>query len=436
MLRYLSSGESHGPCLTAIIEGLPAGLYITSEFINKHLSRRQRGYGRGERMSIEEDRVNILSGLRFNETIGSPLTVQIMNRDNKNWHEVMAVEGERAPGVKSVTSPRPGHGDFAGGVKYLRDDLRDILERSSARETAVRTAVGSVAACLLQELGIKVFSHVISIGNVKAGYEVLTDGLSLKVSPGRRYEEGDDKYGSGQIPDLVSKIESSPLRCCDYRAEALMIKAIDEARRQGDTLGGIFEVIVTGVPPGLGSHVFPDRRLDGRLAGAMMSLQGIKGVETGLGFQAAELPGSQVHDPFYYHDNNDHKKDNGNAGAADLDNNHKKVLCRSSNHAGGTEGGISNGMPLVIRAAMKPIPTLLKPLPGVDLHSRKETKAAVERSDVCAVPSASIVGEAVVAWEIAAAVMEKFGGDSMEELITSYDNYLEMINMYLKGEKN
>lgn len=396
-MRYLTGGESHGPCLISIIEGLPAGLFLSSAFIDTYLRQRQGGYGRGPRMKLESDRVEFLSGLRFNRTLGSPLTLKITNRDFENWKEVMGPEGERPPGVHAITRPRPGHADFSGGVKYLRSDLRDILERSSARETAARVAVGSVARRFLQEMDVSVYGHVLSIGGVEAGKAEL-DAL--------------------EFTDLQERANASQLRCADPSAEAEMVAGIDKARGMGDTLGGVFEVIVTGLPPGLGSHVHPDRRLDGRMAGALMSLQGIKGVEIGLGFASAFRRGSEVHDPFH----------TGPSG----------MVYRSSNRAGGIEGGISNGEPVRIRAAMKPIPTLTNPLPSIDLVDLKEVTAVVERSDVCAVPAASVVGEAIAAWEIAVAFREKFAGDSMDEVKAAYEAYTEMVNRYLyrndKGE--
>ncbi len=383
MLRYLSGGESHGPALTGIIEGLPAGLRITSDYINKHLSRRQQGYGRGGRMKIEADQVKFLSGIRFNRTMGSPLTLMVENKDSVNWSQVMSPEGEKDQQVEAVNLPRPGHVDFAGSLKYRTRDIRDVLERASARETAMRVAVGSVARRLLEELGIEVFSHVVAIGGVEARLQ----GVPLRV--------------------LKEKRDNSSLFCGDSEAEARMREAIDAAWRGEDTLGGVFEILVSGVPPGLGSHVHWDRKLDGRLAGALMSLQGIKGVETGLGFASAFRRGSQVHDPFYY--------------------SAEKGIYRNTNYAGGVEGGISNGQMLVLRAAMKPIPTLLDPLASVDLETREEKKATVERSDVCAVPAASVVGEAIAAWELSSALLEKFSGDSMEEIKSSFREYMEWI---------
>jgi len=389
MLRYLSGGESHGACLLGIIEGLPSGLSLTASYINQQLARRQQGYGRGGRMRIEKDRVEFLSGVRFNRSLGSPLTLKIENQDSKNWQEVMQPEGERKAEVASLTLPRPGHADLAGGIKYQCQDLRDILERASARETAMRVAVGSVAQRLLEELGIEVFAHVVSIGEVRAKIE----SISLEKMKERR--------------------DGSSLFCVDSEVEASMKTVIDQARQEGDTVGGVIELVVTGIPPGLGSHVHWDRKLDGRLSGALMSLQGIKGVEIGLGFESSFQRGSRVHDPIYYSD--------------------QKGVHRQTNNAGGIEGGISNGEPLVLRAAMKPIPTLLSPLPSVDINTLQQTKASVERSDICAVPAASVVAEKIVAWEVAVAIKENFGGDSLEGLLNNYRSFLQNTKKYLKG---
>lgn len=387
-MRYLSGGESHGPCLTGIIEGMPSGLELKKGDIDRQLERRQRGYGRGARMSIEKDRVEISSGLRFNYTTGSPLTLQIKNRDWENWQKLMAPEGEKPSDLVALTRPRPGHADLAGALKYNHDDLRLVLERSSARETAMRVAVGSVARVLLQKFKLCFFSHVVSIGSVT---------VDLK---------------SAEIEGLTKEIENSPVRCADPSAGQAMIREIEQALQKGDTLGGIVELVITGVPPGLGSHVHWDRRLDGRLAGALMSIQGIKGVEIGFGFAAASLPGSKAHDPIIL--------ENGEG------------IGRSSNRAGGLEGGVTNGQPLILRAAMKPIPTLANPLPSVDWHTGKEVTGAVERSDVCAVPSVAVVAEAVAAWELAVAFREKFAGDFIEEVEAAYEFYMKTVNTRLR----
>ncbi|MDI3256246.1 MAG: chorismate synthase [Kyrpidia sp.] len=384
MLRFLTAGESHGPELTAIVEGLPSRLPIQSALIDQELRRRQQGHGRGGRMRIESDRVEITGGLRFGKTLGSPLTMKIRNRDWENWKTKMAVEGDPPPEAKPVTKPRPGHADLAGLLKYNHDDVRNVLERSSARNTATLVAVGAVARQLLMPFGIRIFSHVVEIGGVEA----------------ERFPQ--------RIEDIAGMAEKSPVRCADPEASARMVEAIDQARRDGNTLGGIFEVVALGVPPGLGSYAHPDRRLDGRLAGALMSIQAIKGVELGLGFAAARLPGSEVHDEIGY---------DPSVG-----------YTRETNHAGGIEGGVSNGQPVVVRAAMKPIPTLYKPLRSVDIHSKEPFQASVERSDTCAVPAAAVVGEAMVAWVLAASFREKFAGDSLEEVRAQFDHYMDMVS--------
>ncbi len=387
-MRFLTGGESHGPCLTGIIEGLPAGLELDSRAINKQLERRQQGYGRGGRMSIEKDRVEFLSGLRFNRTTGSPLTMQIKNRDWENWHRVMAPEGSPPPEMKTLTRPRPGHADLAGALKYNHRDMRQVLERSSARETAMRVAVGTVGRVLMEKFGVKFFSHVTRIGSA--------------ISP----------VGPEKLPELAGRVEESSLRCADPGADKAMRKEIDQAGKGGDTLGGVIELVISGVPPGLGSYAHWDRRLDGRLAGALMSIQGIKGVEIGAGFSSACWPGSRLHDPV----------------AVDPE----KGISRTTNRAGGIEGGISNGENILIRLAMKPIPTLDSPLSSVDLETGLEAPGAVERSDVCAVPSAAVVAEAVAAWELAAAFREKFSGDFIEETAASFNYFMEAVNRRLR----
>ena len=367
-LRFMTAGESHGPRLTAILEGLPAGLKLHKEDIDRELARRQQGYGRGGRMKIETDKVEVLSGMRFNETLGGPLTLQVINKDFANWNGRMAAFGE--PEGEKVTAARPGHADLTGILKYDREDVRDILERSSARETTMRVAVGAVCKAFLRELGIKVVSHVTNIGGVA-------------VDPSKI-----DRSAIG--PE-----NGSELNCYDAEAEVRMKARIDEAKAAGDTLGGIFEVIVQGAPVGLGSHIQWDRRLDARLSGAMMSIQAIKGVEIGAGFECAVLPGSQIHDEIYLEDGR---------------------IQRKTNRAGGLEGGMTNGEDIVVRAAMKPIPTLMTPLKSIDIESREAVLACKERSDTCAVSAASVVGEAMVAFVIAQAVCEKFGSDAMVDL--------------------
>ena len=368
-LRFMTAGESHGPCLTAILEGLPAGLKLDLDAINKDLARRQQGYGRGGRMKIEKDKVNVLSGVRFNETIGGPITLQVVNRDFQNWGERMAAFGESAG--EKVTAARPGHADFTGIRKYDREDVRDILERSSARETTMRVAVGAVCKEFLKALGITVVSQVVNIG-----------GVAIDPAKVDRAKLGEDV--------------GSELNCYDAEAEAKMKAKIKEARKAGDTLGGIFEITVRGLPAGLGSHIQWDRRLDGKLAGALMSIQAIKGVEIGAGFDCAILPGSQIHDEMF------------------LDAAGK--VYRKTNRAGGLEGGMTNGEELVVKAAMKPIPTLMQPLHSVDIESHEEVLACKERSDTCAVSAASVVGEAMTAFVMAQAICDKFGSDAMVDL--------------------
>jgi chorismate synthase len=387
MLRYLTAGESHGPQLTAIIEGLPAGLQISIEAINKDLARRQQGYGRGGRMKIETDKVEVLSGLRWGETLGSPLTIAVINRDWENWREKMSPDAQFRDETSAVTRPRPGHADLTGAIKYNHRDVRNILERSSARETAARVAVGGVAKELLQSFGIAVNGFVVELGGIKAD------------------------RGNLPLAEIVRRAALSELFTFDQQAEVAMKLHIDAMKSAGDSVGGVIEVVVSGVPPGLGSYVQWDRKLDARLAMALMSIQAIKGVEVGIGFGAAALPGSAVHDGIVY---------DRNAAA----------FSRSSNRAGGIEGGMTNGEEIVLRAAMKPIPTLYKPLKTVDINSKESLEATVERSDVCAVPAASVVAEAVVAIEIAAAFLEKFGHDSMLETRRNYDNYLQYVREF------
>lgn len=378
MLRYLTAGESHGKALTAIIEGLPAGIEINIDRINERLKRRQGGYGRGKRMVIESDKVEVLSGIRGRVTLGTPITLLIYNKDWENWQEIMDPHNKNLPQDRIVHNPRPGHADLAGALKYRQKDIRNVLERASARGTAVGVAVGAVAQEFLRSFNIKLQGQVVSIGNVKG-----------QVSP--------------QISE--DKIYDTALYCPDAKATAAMSAAIDQAKEQGDTLGGVFQVVAEGVPPGLGSYVQWDRRLDGRLAQALMSVPGIKGVEIGIGFAGSALPGSQVHDEILY---------SANQG-----------FYHGTNDAGGLEGGITNGETLVVRAAMKPIPTLMKPLKSINHLTKESVSATVERSDVCAVPAATIVGEAAVAWELATAVREKFGGDHLEEVLENYHNYLQ-----------
>jgi chorismate synthase len=385
-IRFLTAGESHGRAIVCIVEGIPANLEISSDYINKELERRQRGYGRGGRMLIEKDQVQILSGVRFGKTLGSPIAMLISNRDWENWSEKMAVEGERPSNVPPFTKPRPGHADLVGGIKYNQRDLRNILERASARETTARTAVGAVCKRFLEELGIKIGSYVVSIGACAPTIEEQ---------------------------DLIRKhqlAEQSLVRFPDPLKDEEFIKVIDKAREMGESLGGVFEVFAVGVPPGLGSHIQWDKRIDGRIAQAILSIHAIKGVEFGMGFEAGRRFGSEVHDEIGWSE--------------------EKGYFRYSNNLGGTEGGITNGMPLLVRAVMKPIPTLTKPLRSVDIETKKEIKAGKERSDVVAVPAASVVAEAMLAIVIADALLEKLGGDFMEEIKRRYEAYLRHVESY------
>ncbi|HEY5973124.1 MAG TPA: chorismate synthase, partial [Geobacteraceae bacterium] len=375
----------HGPQLTAVIEGLPAGLPVSEELINVDLARRQGGYGRGGRMAIEKDQVEILAGVRWGETIGSPVTLCVRNRDWPNWQEQMSPSERHRGTVSAVTKPRPGHVDLPGALKYGHHDVRNLLERSSARETAVRVAVGAVAKALLGQFGITVYSFVVELGGIPA------------IRPDKPLEE------------LRQLAAASPLYTFDQAAEEKMKAHIDRMKDEGDSVGGIVEVVVSSLPVGLGSHAQWDRKLDARLAMAVMSIQAIKGVEIGCGFSAARKPGSQVHDEIFF--------DPALAGTG------KSCFFRKTNNAGGIEGGISNGEEVVVRAAMKPIPTLYTPLRSVDIITKEAFAATVERSDVCAVPAAAVVTEAVVAIEVANAFLDKFGGDSLAELRRNYDGY-------------
>ena len=386
-MRYLTAGESHGPQLTAIIEGLPAGLEISPDMLDQQLARRQQGYGRGDRMKIEKDRADILSGVRWGKTLGSPVTLVVKNHDWVNWLEKMSPLAEHEGQAEAVTRPRPGHADLAGAMKYGHRDVRNILERSSARETAVRVAVGAVARGLLNALDIQIGGVVTEVGGVMA------------------------KPSSVSYEHQWDQAAASEMSCCDPVAELEMKRLIDHTKAIGDTLGGVVEVQVLGLPPGLGSHVQWDRKLDARLAMALMSIQAIKGVEIGLGFETARRPGSQVHDEISY-------------DLSALERGSNIAYTRSTNNAGGLEGGMTNGEPLVIRAAMKPIPTLYTPLQSVDIATHEPYEASVERSDTCAVPAALVVAEAVVAIELAQALLEKFGGDSLEEMRRNRDMYL------------
>ncbi len=383
-MRFLTAGESHGPALFAIVEGLPAGLPLTEEDLLPWLIRRQGGYGRGRRMQIEKDRARIQSGVRAGRTTGAPLTLVIENQDYRNWREIMDPSPGGEPRKRALTAARPGHADLPGGIKYGHKDLRDVLERASARETAARVAVGAVAARLLAEFGVESASFVVELGGIRAERPFA-------------WEEKEQIY-------------QSALYTPDPEAEAKMIAAIDAARDRGDTLGGVVEVRVRGLVPGLGSHVHYDRKLDGRLAQAAMSVPAIKGVEIGLGFEAARRPGSEVHDPIYWEAT--------------------RGYYRRTNRAGGLEGGITNGEELVLRAAMKPIATLMRPLPTVDVITKEPADAARERSDVTAVPAAGVVVEAMVLITLAQAYLEKFGGDTLEELKERVERYRRRVLEY------
>jgi chorismate synthase len=393
MLRYLTAGESHGPQLTAILEGVPANMELRAESINDDLARRQGGYGRGGRMLIEKDTVEINSGVRWGKSIGSPITVSIKNRDWVNWQEKMSPSEVHRDDKIRVTRSRPGHADLPGALKYNQHDVRNILERSSARETAVRVAVGSIAKAFLNSFGIMICGFVTELGGIKA------------------------ERPNHPIRTLQEIASVSPFYTYDIEAEFEMKDLIDKMKDAGDTIGGVVEVIVSGVPIGLGSHVQWDRKLDARLAMAVMGVQAIKGVEIGAGFESARKPGSQIHDAIYY-------------DSSRITSGETTGFYRKSNNAGGIEGGISNGEEITVRAAMKPIPTLYKPLKSVDIVSKEPFDAAVERSDVCAVPAASVVVESVVALEIANAFLEKFGGDSMEEIWRNYDGYNDYLRTF------
>jgi chorismate synthase len=393
MFRYLTAGESHGPQLTAIVEGIPSGLKLSETEINQDLARRQGGYGRGGRMLIETDKVRILSGVRWGESLGSPITLVVENSDWVNWEQRMSPYPEYRDESIRVTRARPGHADLPGAMKYDHKDVRNILERSSARETAVRVAVGGVAKAYLARFGVSVTGCVVELGGVKA----------------KRPEKG--------VKELQEIIAASPVYTYDAEAEVEMIEVIDRAKAAGDTLGGVVEVRVSGVPVGLGSHVQWDRKLEARLAAAVMSIQAFKGVEVGAGFETARKPGSLVHDEIFYDEER-------------VSRGEQSGFYRKSNNAGGIEGGTSNGEEIVILGAMKPIPTLYKPLQSVDILSKEPFEATVERSDVCAVPAASVVAEAVVAIEIASAFMEKFGGDSIAETARNYASYIEYLREF------
>jgi chorismate synthase len=393
MLRFTTAGESHGPALVAVLEGIPAGLSLTTDDVDIQLARRQQGYGRGRRMQIEKDEVELLGGVRAGETIGSPIAMLIRNRDWKNWQDVMNPglnDGETAGATRrrAVTRPRPGHVDLSGLLKYDRADARDVLERASARETTARVAVSAVCRRLLAEFGIRIGSHVVHLGGI--------DARRPEIMP----------------EDVNAAADQSPLRTLDAEADREMIARIDEVKRAGNTLGGICEVICEGVPVGLGSHVSWDRKLDGRLAGALMSIPAVKGVEIGMGFAGAKLPGSEVHDEIDWAGNG--RPTTGN-------------VRRRTNRAGGLEAGITTGEPIVIRVAKKPIATLMRPLGTVDLATGAPASAVAERSDVTAVPAMGVIAEGMVALVVAEAFLEKFGGDSLRETRANYDAYVARV---------
>jgi chorismate synthase len=388
MLRFLTAGESHGPELVATVEGAPAGFEIDLARINYDLARRQKGYGRGGRMAIERDEVRVVAGIRFGRTMGSPVTFIVENRDFKNWEKRMSVDPDDRGEAKPVTRPRPGHADLAGVLKYNLDDIRDVLERASARETTARVAIGSFAKQFIDPFGISVLGYVVSIGATEA-----------KVPP------------EMSIDDLKRVTEESQVRVADPAAERAIIAAIDECKKAGDTLGGVVEVIASGLPVGLGSHVQWDRKLDGRIAHALMSLQAVKGVEFGMGFGAARVPGSELHDEIGY-------------------DREERRFTRFSNNSGGTEGGMTTGEPLRVRVAFKPLSTLMRPLRSADIKTKADAVGAIERSDVCAIPAAAVIAENAVAFELANAFLEKFAGDSLEEITRNYRGYLEQVRNF------
>jgi chorismate synthase len=383
MLRFFTAGESHGPCLTAIVEGIPAGVPVDVATINQDLARRQQGYGRGGRMKIEKDEVQIHSGVRWGESLGSPITLVVENKDWRNWEKRMSpFAGDRDENI-AVTRPRPGHADLTGILKYNHKDVRNVLERASARETTARVAVGTLAKCVLRPFNIRVMGYVAEIGEVVADHSHLT------------------------AEEIFARAEVSSVRMADATAEERTISLIDQCKKQGDTLGGVVEIVATGLPPGLGSFVHWDRKLDGRLGHALLSLQAAKGVEIGLGFGTARLPGSQVHDEISF--------------------DQKKKFVRHSNNSGGTEGGMSTSEPLRVRVAFKPLSTLMRPLHSVDIVTKEPVEATIERSDVCAIPAAAVIAESVVAFVVAQAFVEKFAGDSLVEMKRNYEGYLKQV---------
>ena len=389
VLRFLNAGESHGPALTAIIEGIPSNLKVSSEYINNELARRQKGYGRGGRMKIEKDKVKILSGVRFGYTLGSPITLIIENKDWENWTDIMSVEGQPVD-KREITNPRPGHADLIGGIKYGFENLRNVLERASARETTTRVAVGAICKQLLEDIGIKIGSYVVSIGS-----------LSIR-----------NKIQDMPLEERAKIAETSEVRIPIPEEDEKFKQLIDKAKKEGESLGGIFEVFATGVPAGLGSYVQWDRRLDGKIAQAMMSIQAMKAVEIGEGFSLSEKLGSQAHDEIFW--------------------DKEKGFYHRTNRAGGLEGGMTNGEPILVRVGMKPIPTLMrkKSLQSVNIKTKEPFDAAKERSDVTAVPAAAVVGEAMLAIVLAGAVLEKFGNDNWIEIKERIKEYKESVKNY------
>ncbi len=399
VLRFLTAGESHGKALTGIIEKIPSGLPLSAGDIDKELKRRQLGYGRGGRMKIEQDRAQILSGVRWGKTLGSPIALLIENRDWKNWQEGMSPESTHEGCIEPVTRPRPGHADLSGALKYNHKDIRNILERSSARETAMKVALGAIAKKFLSVFSMHVGSYVTQIGSIRVADELL-----------KQFRD------SFAVQDSLEKIDASTVRCPDDEAAHAMIAVIDKAAQNGDSVGGRFEVLATGVPPGLGSHIQWDRRLDGILSHALMGIQAVKGVEIGDGFAYSDKFGSEVMDEIFYD--------------RSLSETGGSPFFRRANHAGGIEGGITNGMPVVIKAVMKPIPTLKKPLRSVDIISKEPFEAAYERSDTCAVPAAAVICEAMTALVLADALLVKFGGDSLDETKRNYDKYIDYLGKF------
>jgi len=392
MIRFSTAGESHGEALIALVSGLPAGVPIDLEFVNRELWRRQQGYGRGGRMKIETDKAHILSGVRHGKTIGAPIAIELVNRDWKNWEEKLPVETGDPTKHQAVASPRPGHADLAGALKYNFPDARYVLERASARETTSRVAAGALAKSMLRTLGIEVLSHVVRVGKVEL-----------------------ERCATwGEIAALATKDEVM-LGCVDAETEARMKEEVEEASRTGDTVGGIFEVVVHGVPAGVGTYVNWDEKMDGLLAQAVMSIQAVKAVEIGRGVFGGENFGSKVHDPIYY---------------SPEPTGHPTRFERHQNNAGGVEGGVSNGEDIVVRGHLKPISTLRRPLESVRFDTREATSASYERSDICVMPAAGVVGEAMVALTVARLVQEKFGGDSVLELQRNFAGYIEQIRSY------